>query len=116
MRSRLPGRAEASPTRRRSLWLWALTIEGRSTTHLPTSPSPWPTDTEVWTFGHLVLLCGQDRLTQPHPLQTFELAEGAIKGTFALSSTTKLALVGFVLQKSVFLILGRVVSASGCVG
>ena len=25
---------------------------------------------------------GQDRLTQPHPLHTFELAQGAIKGAF----------------------------------
>src|SRR2546429_4409061 len=30
---------------------------------------------------------GQDRLTQPHPLQTFELAQGAIKGAFVLFST-----------------------------
>ena len=41
---------------------------------------------------------GQDRLTQPHPLNAFELAQGAIKGAFVLFSTTLLGLVGFVLQ------------------
>jgi hypothetical protein len=45
---------------------------------------------------------GQDRLTQPHPLNTFELAQDAIKVPFVLFSTTLLGLVGFVLQKSLF--------------
>ena len=40
---------------------------------------------------------GQDRLTQPHPLKAFELAQGAIKGAFVLFSTPLLGLVGFVL-------------------
>ena len=31
---------------------------------------------------------GQERLAQPHPLKTFELAQGAIKGAFVLFSTT----------------------------
>ena len=54
---------------------------------------------------------GQDRLTQPHPLNAFELAQGAIKGAFVLFSTTLLGLVGFVLQnhfsvaERIFLIL-----------
>jgi len=30
---------------------------------------------------------GQDRLTEPHPLNTIELAQGAIKGAFVLFST-----------------------------
>jgi hypothetical protein len=46
---------------------------------------------------------GQDRLTEPLPLQTFELAQGAIKGAFVLFSTTLLGLVGFVLQNQSFL-------------
>jgi hypothetical protein len=41
---------------------------------------------------------GQDRLTQPHPLKAFELAQGAIKGAFVVFSTIPLGLVGFVLQ------------------
>jgi len=40
---------------------------------------------------------GQDRLTEPHPLNAFELAQGAIKGAFVRFSTTRLGLVGFVL-------------------
>ena len=43
---------------------------------------------------------GQDRLTQPHPLNSFELAQGAIKGAFVLFSTTLLGLFGFVLQNA----------------
>jgi len=31
---------------------------------------------------------GQNRLTEPHPLNSFELAQGAIKGAFVLFSTT----------------------------
>jgi hypothetical protein len=45
---------------------------------------------------------GQDRLTQSHPLNAFELAQGAIKGAFVLFSTTRLGLVGFVLQNHSF--------------
>ena len=40
---------------------------------------------------------GQNRLTEPHPLNSFELAQGAIKGAFVRFSTTRLGLVGFVL-------------------
>lgn len=46
---------------------------------------------------------GQDRLTQPHPLNTFELAQRAIKGAFVLFSTILLGLGGFVLQNHSFL-------------
>jgi hypothetical protein len=50
---------------------------------------------------------GQDRLTQPHPLKAFELAQGAIKGAFVLFSTPLLGLVGFVLQNH-FLVAERI--------
>jgi len=46
---------------------------------------------------------GQDRLTQPHPLNAFELAQGVIKGAFVLFSTILLGLGGFVLQSHSFL-------------
>jgi hypothetical protein len=49
---------------------------------------------------------GQGRLTEPPPLHTLELAQGAIKGAFVLFSTTLLGLVGFVLQNHSFLLLG----------
>jgi len=45
---------------------------------------------------------GQDRLTQPHPLKAFGLAQGAIKGAFVVFSTIPLGLVGFVLQNHSF--------------
>jgi len=50
---------------------------------------------------------GQDRLTEPHALSTFELAQGAIKGAFVLFSTTLLGLVGFVLQNHSFSLFRR---------
>jgi len=45
---------------------------------------------------------GQDRLAQPHPLNTFELAQGAIKGAFVLFSTILLGLPGFVCKVTLF--------------
>jgi len=38
-----------------------------------------------------------------HPLNTFKLAQRAIKGAFVLFSTILLGLVGFVLQNQSFL-------------
>ena len=46
--------------------------------------------------------CGQNRLTEPHPLKAFELPLGAIKGAFVLFSTILLGLVGFDLQNHSF--------------
>jgi len=41
---------------------------------------------------------GQNRLTQAHPLHTFDLAQSAIKGAFVLFSTILLGLVRFICQ------------------
>jgi hypothetical protein len=45
---------------------------------------------------------GQDRLTQPQPLNAFDLAQGAIKGAFVLFSTTLLGLIGSFCEITLF--------------
>ena len=46
---------------------------------------------------------GQEQLSQPRPLNTFELAQGGSKGAFVLFSTILIGLVWVRFAKSLFL-------------
>ena len=76
-----------------------LIIEGRPGSAWP--PLSFPsTRSSGHRMAHFEF--GQNRLTQAHPLHTFDLAQSAIKGAFVLFSTTLLGLVRFVCKITFF--------------